>query len=266
MEGGTLAIEAGVAASEFLGYQWMRNGIELPGAVGPTLLIANVQLNDAGEYSVRVSTPCGLVTSSNATVRVFGRCSLSGYVWNDINANSEWDQVVLAELSLPGVVIYVDTDNNGSLGITERFTVSTETGFYCFTNLASGNYVVRQQVPEGYFENFPGAAGDHQVHIQMDHPTTNWNFGNKALNRFIPAKDGITIKNFIQFQGDFAELRYGADRGVAWRVDRKLSHNTNTSSSVWTTVTNIVGSTNAVTIRDRTVLGQSNVIYRAVRQ
>lgn len=91
-------------------------------------------------------------------------------------------------------------------------------------------------------------------------------FGNKALNRFIPAKDGITTKNFVRFQGGFAEMRYGADRGVAWRVDRRLAHNTNTSSSVWTTITNIVGSTNAVTIRDLTVPGQSNVFYRAVRQ
>jgi sialate O-acetylesterase len=43
------------AAGANLAYQWMRNSVELAGATGPTLLLDDVQANDAGLYRVRVS-------------------------------------------------------------------------------------------------------------------------------------------------------------------------------------------------------------------
>jgi hypothetical protein len=38
-----------------IGYQWYRNGVEVPGATGSRLSIAGVGINDGGTYSVRVS-------------------------------------------------------------------------------------------------------------------------------------------------------------------------------------------------------------------
>jgi hypothetical protein len=195
---------------------------------------------------VRIDPAALVVTNTDQLIGVF----------NDLSAGGRFD-----ELPLPGVVVYLDTDNDGNLDVTERYSVTGTNGFYCFTNLPSGCYQVRQQLPEGYLENVPGTAGDHLVCAVNTQPMANWNFGDKALNRFIPAKDGNTVKNFIRFQGGMAELRYAADRGVPWAVQHS------TDLNHWTTITNVVGSTNAVTIRDpMNTAARPNVYYRAVRQ
>jgi hypothetical protein len=51
-------------------YQWRREGTNLPGATSSFLSLTNVQLADAGNYSVAISNNYGLVTSSNALLTV----------------------------------------------------------------------------------------------------------------------------------------------------------------------------------------------------
>lgn len=50
---------------------------EQSGATGETLLLNNVQLPDAGEYSVRVSNAAGFIDSANATLIVCGAPTFS---------------------------------------------------------------------------------------------------------------------------------------------------------------------------------------------
>jgi predicted outer membrane repeat protein len=52
------------------GYQWLKGGSPVPGQTGPMLLLGNVQLSDAGVYSLSVSGPGGSTTSSNFTLTV----------------------------------------------------------------------------------------------------------------------------------------------------------------------------------------------------
>ncbi len=59
---GTVATGANVT------YQWFRNGSTLAGETGSILLRQNVNANDAGQYTVRVTNSSGSVTSSPATV------------------------------------------------------------------------------------------------------------------------------------------------------------------------------------------------------
>lgn len=68
--GGTaiLSVVAGGAAT--LQYQWRFHGEDLPGRTAATLALANVQLTNAGRYSVVVSNSLGTVTSSDAFLRV----------------------------------------------------------------------------------------------------------------------------------------------------------------------------------------------------
>ncbi len=49
-----------------LNYQWQFNGTNLPGATTSSLLFPNVQLNQAGSYSVTVSSVFGTITSDSA--------------------------------------------------------------------------------------------------------------------------------------------------------------------------------------------------------
>lgn len=49
-----------------LGYQWQKGGVSLPGAQSPTLVFRDVELTNAGDYSVIVSNATGVSTSQVA--------------------------------------------------------------------------------------------------------------------------------------------------------------------------------------------------------
>ena len=51
-------------------YQWRFNGVDLPGATAPSLLVPNAQFANAGSYSVFVGNPYGSSVSSNAVLTV----------------------------------------------------------------------------------------------------------------------------------------------------------------------------------------------------
>ncbi|HEY0550209.1 MAG TPA: immunoglobulin domain-containing protein [Verrucomicrobiae bacterium] len=51
-------------------YQWRKNGVNLPGAINPTLTFANAQPTNGGSYTVVVAGGCGSVLSSVATLSV----------------------------------------------------------------------------------------------------------------------------------------------------------------------------------------------------
>ncbi len=53
-----------------LAYQWVLNGVSIPGANSASLVLSNVQLSAAGTYRVEVSNPVGAVTSAAATLNV----------------------------------------------------------------------------------------------------------------------------------------------------------------------------------------------------
>jgi hypothetical protein len=53
-----------------LSYQWRLNTTNIAGATNVSLILANVQLTNAGNYSVRVTNSYGSITSSNALLTV----------------------------------------------------------------------------------------------------------------------------------------------------------------------------------------------------
>jgi uncharacterized repeat protein (TIGR03803 family) len=72
---GTVAtFSVSAIGSKPLGYQWLKNGVPIldggnvSGATTSSLALANVQPNDAGEFSVIVSNSAGTVTSSAASL------------------------------------------------------------------------------------------------------------------------------------------------------------------------------------------------------
>jgi hypothetical protein len=60
----TLTVTA--AGTTPLSYQWLKNGTPVVGASGSSLVLTNLQLTDAGNYSVVVTNAYGSITSSNA--------------------------------------------------------------------------------------------------------------------------------------------------------------------------------------------------------
>jgi hypothetical protein len=68
--GQTAAFTVAAIGSKPFSYQWSFNGTNLVGATNATLTLTNVQLSQAGYYSVDVSNVLGSATSSNATLTV----------------------------------------------------------------------------------------------------------------------------------------------------------------------------------------------------
>ena len=53
-----------------IAYQWNKNGVSINGASSASLTLTNVQMTDAGDYTVTVSNSSGSVTSNKATLTV----------------------------------------------------------------------------------------------------------------------------------------------------------------------------------------------------
>lgn len=81
--------------------------------------------------------------------------SISGIVWRDLDSNSTRDA---GEPPMSGVTVYLDTNNDQTLDAGETQTTSDATGTYTFLNVPAGTYSVRQVVPGGATQTFPGAG------------------------------------------------------------------------------------------------------------
>jgi len=68
--GTTATLSVTATGSAPLSYQWSLNGTILAGATDSSLTLANVQITDAGSYSIVVTNAFGSVTSSNALLTV----------------------------------------------------------------------------------------------------------------------------------------------------------------------------------------------------
>jgi hypothetical protein len=70
--GGNVTFNVTASSPLPLSYQWLRNGTPIPNAIGPTLFLSNLQLAQAGNYSVVVSNILGVTTSTAAILQVLG--------------------------------------------------------------------------------------------------------------------------------------------------------------------------------------------------
>jgi hypothetical protein len=68
--GGSAAFYTSATGSTPLSYQWSFNGTNLVGATGNTLLLTNIQANQAGAYGVVVTNAAGAAVSSSANLKV----------------------------------------------------------------------------------------------------------------------------------------------------------------------------------------------------
>ena len=68
--GSTVTLAATAAGLHPLVYQWQRNGIAIPNATSPSLILANVQSHQAGNYNVLVADVTGVVESIPATLLI----------------------------------------------------------------------------------------------------------------------------------------------------------------------------------------------------
>ena len=68
--GKSVILTVTTAGTAPLSYQWLQNGTPIQGATGSSLVLTNLQLTNAGDYSVVVTNAYGSATSSNAYLTV----------------------------------------------------------------------------------------------------------------------------------------------------------------------------------------------------
>jgi hypothetical protein len=138
--GGTATLTVAAVGSEPLGYHWRRNGVPVPGAVNtPSLVLSNVALAAAGNYSVLVSNRAGVTASQAATLTVREQTPFNGSPWN-----------------IPGTIQAEHFDQGGSeIGFVDRdagnqggafrsdtdvdiITCADANGGFCVTQPANG--------------------------------------------------------------------------------------------------------------------------------
>ena len=113
-----------------------------------------------------------------------GTGQILGMKWDDLDGDGFRDEF---EPGLPGVVIYLDLNNNGvrdevfspDVGglVSEPFDITRENGSYAFAELPPGDFWVREEVPNGFAQTYPAdhfLASQHSnviYHLDFDDAT-----------------------------------------------------------------------------------------------
>ncbi|MCX8206489.1 MAG: hypothetical protein N3G75_01475, partial [Methanothrix sp.] len=100
-----------------------------------------------------------------------GKLDVSGYKFNDENANGLWDE---GETGIEGWTIYL------SDGTTRISTTTGDDGNYKFTNLPAGTYTITEEERDGWTRTFPADPGSHEIVFdgEEDESVSDLNFGN----------------------------------------------------------------------------------------
>jgi hypothetical protein len=102
--------------------------------------------------------PSGLTTDQRGFPRIsgsstdigaveFGNASISGSIFNDLNANGVKDS---GEPALSGWTLFIDLNIDGLPDNGEPTAVTSSTGAFKFSNLPAGKYRIWQEIPTGY--------------------------------------------------------------------------------------------------------------------
>ncbi len=120
--------------------------------------------------------------------------SIHGTKWEDIDGDGVRDP---GEPGLPGITIYDDLDNSGTLEVGEPRTVTMEddpgttsedeSGMYWLTDLEPGLVFVRELVPSGFNQTFPSDDGSHLVLLGPRGVVVDINFDNRRRDPSAPS-------------------------------------------------------------------------------
>jgi hypothetical protein len=128
--GGTASFGVTASGMSPLSYQWNFNGTNILGATNTTLILTNVQISQAGNYTVLVTNLYGSILSSNAMLTV----TLDHFAWNPIPSprfvNTPFAVTIRAQNLTNG--IFTNFTGTAILGTTNGIAV---------TPPVSGNFV-----------------------------------------------------------------------------------------------------------------------------
>jgi len=128
------------------------------------------------------SASAGVDSDSDTVVAAFDLPpplpEVTGFVYNDANLNGNRD---VGELPIPGIVVYVDANNNSALDGNELSTTSATDGFYSLTAAPGTTSVtVRQSIdPALYQQTEPRNNAGYTINVSGGGVFSGYDFGNK---------------------------------------------------------------------------------------
>jgi hypothetical protein len=131
------------------------------------------------------NTPATVNFGNQAIPGVLG--SITGIKFNDTDGNGTQ---AAGELGVPGVTVFLDTNNDGILGAGETSATTGANGDFTFPNLPAGTYSVREIVPPNSQPTTPNPV---TVTLQTSPATVN--FGNQAIPAVLGSITGITFND-----------------------------------------------------------------------
>lgn len=102
--------------------------------------------------------------------------NLTGSKWEDSNRDGTRDP---GEPGLPGVIVYIDLNTNGSFDDGEPNETTDANGDFFFADVPAGPYTLREIVPDGYTQTFPGEDGSHSRVLGEGETDFDLDFGNQ---------------------------------------------------------------------------------------
>ncbi|MCA9192062.1 MAG: hypothetical protein KDB03_09875 [Planctomycetales bacterium] len=139
-----------------------------------------------GDGHTQDGTTQQIIIPEGATRLFLG--SMDGFGWYN-NSGSITARVTFTThtlVGLPGQTVYLDQNDNGQLDVGEASILTNERGEYRFAGLATGNYVVRQELAQGWRQTSPPDNGSRQVPLATSQSASGIDFGNASelsLNR-----------------------------------------------------------------------------------
>ena len=134
---------------------------------------------------------------AQAAAALDGPGEIRGVKWNDLNGDGVFDE---QEPGIADWTIYIDDNNNRELDEDEASTVTLADGSYSFTDLAEGQYVIREVAQESWRQTFPEFGGS------LDDQLANLNASADAIAALVPNRfdfvDGETGSSIDDGGGD----------------------------------------------------------------
>ncbi len=116
------------------------------GSTTSTTFLDTQALSGTSLYMVRGVNAGGQSEDSNESTVNRSPGSISGVVYNDVNADGTRDA---GDAGVGGRIVYIDTNRNFLRDSGERSTTTASDGSWQFTNVAPGGYLIRNEVPTG---------------------------------------------------------------------------------------------------------------------
>ena len=176
--------------------------------------------------------------------------SVSGYKFNDRNADGTWDKNGLDncwgtaddEVGLSGWKMFVDYDGDGILDSNEPFDYTDSNGYYKINGVASGTHAVAEVMQAGWVRS----TGNAFVTLTGGQSATNVNVGN-FKGSLVSSGDTATVGFWKGTNGQklIKSLNGGGTYGNATTLGNWLASNFGEMYGAGCGTNNLAGKTNA---------------------